>query len=136
MRLEHTFLVYRLIAGALQSLEDAGIEHNNINENSILIEDKLDRYTAYLTGFSEFSMAGKYSNEGFREDLSNLTQAVRSTLSTFRGRPCCDPGLESIMSKAVAKQLSASEVWHGLEEMQLTMRATRSRNYSSGKSCP
>lgn len=117
INLELAFLIYRQIAGALQSLEDHGIEHNDINESTTLIEYKADRHMAYLTGFSEFSTAKADSSSGFQRDLCSLTQIVRSTLSTYKGQPCCDPGLESIISKALKKQLAASDVCHMLEEI-------------------
>lgn len=108
--LEMAFLIYKQMAGTLAYLKDDGVIHNDVNENTILVELQDGRYTAYLTGFSEYSMAEPTDDEAFRRDLSNLTSTVAKLLPALNGLPCCDPELRALMLQTHEGRISVKEL--------------------------
>jgi serine/threonine protein kinase len=115
--IEMAFLIYKQIAGALASLKDRGVVHNDISESTILVEFQNGQYTSYLTGFSEYSTADPTANEAFRRDLSNLTSTVEKMLPVINGLPCCDPGLRSLMLQTHNGQISVKELCAALDAL-------------------
>jgi hypothetical protein len=114
--IEMAFLIYKQIAGALTCLKDHGVIHNDVSEQTILVEVQHGRYTSYLTGFSEYGMAEPTENEPFHCDLSNLTSTVEKILPELNGKPCCDPELRSLMLKTHEGQISAKELCAALDD--------------------
>jgi hypothetical protein len=110
------FLVYKHMGGALACLMDHGVVHNDVNKHTILVELQNGRYTSYLTGFSEYTMADRTTSEAFHRDLSNLTSVVERLLPELNGRPCCDPELRSLMLQAHEGQISAKELCAALDD--------------------
>jgi len=115
--LELSFVVYKHISSALACLEENGILHNDVNENTILLGYQNGRYTAHLTGFSEYTVAGTNSRKGLRQDVADLAMTIKKMLPIFESRPSCDPQFRSLLSQAIEGQISASETCVGLEAM-------------------
>ncbi|ESZ91747.1 hypothetical protein SBOR_7854 [Sclerotinia borealis F-4128] len=90
--------------GALASLAEFGIEYNDVNEETILIGQNDGRYTAYLTGFSEYTIM-KVDSKNL--DMANLISTVGEVLPGSAGSPSCDPQWRSLILQATKGQMTA-----------------------------
>lgn len=109
---ELSFIVYRDISRALAILEETVFQHNDINEHTILVGEHDGQYTAYLTGFSEFTtIEAKNGNL----DMASLTSLIQRLLPGPAGYFSCDPEWRSLISQTIQGVISAGEVYAGLE---------------------
>jgi hypothetical protein len=114
--IEMAILIYKQITSALACLMEYGVVHNDINENTILVELQNGQYTSYLTGFSEYAIAESTTDQRFHRDLSNLTSTVEKLLLTLNGLPCCDPELRLLMVQAKGGKISVQKMCAALDE--------------------